>query len=168
MSRRRTAAVLRACPYRRLLVVCYGNIYRSAHASELLRNRLKGISEVRSAGWHPVAGRRSPANVVALSASLGIDLMVHRSSVISRGDVGWADVVILMDRHNWQGLNSLMVDHRKMIWLGALDGGHEITDPYSMAEEDARQVIYRVHRCTESLASRILMRHNSSSSQPLT
>jgi protein-tyrosine phosphatase len=142
---------------RRILVVCYGNIYRSAFVGEILRTALRGRIEVRSAGFHPVAERCSPEAHVRMCAGLNVDLSTHRSSVISAEDVEWADTIILMDRHNWTALRALGAPQDKLVWLGALiPGPVEIRDPYGMNEAAARDVVGRLHGATQMLLTRHL------------
>jgi protein-tyrosine-phosphatase len=137
----------------RLLIICYGNIYRSAFVGEYLRSRLNGRVEVRSAGFHKVEGRASPDSHVKMSAELGVDLTAHRSRLVSKSDTEWADTIVLMDRHNWTSLDTLGVDPEKCVWLGTLAPGPvEIVDPYKMTDHAARAVIKRLHQGAQALA----------------
>lgn len=158
---RHSRAVLESGSPRRLLVVCYGNIYRSPYAARLLGDRLGSAYEVRSTGFHRVADRPSPPAHVEMSLQSGVDLRAHRSTIVTAADLQWADAIVLMDRHHWQALRKLGADPEKLIWLGALDGGAEIADPYGKPEVDARRLMHRVHRCTEALAAVILARRTS-------
>ena len=158
---RHSRAVLEAGRPHRLLVVCYGNIYRSPYAARLLGDRLGPVCQVRSRGFHRVADRPSPQAHVEMSLESGVDLRTHRSAILAAADLQWADAIMLMDRHNWQALRKLGADPEKLIWLGALDGGAEIADPYGKPDEDARRLMHRVHRCTEALAAAILARRHS-------
>ncbi len=161
-ARRDSWIVLEAGSLRKLLVVCYGNIYRSPYAARLLGDRLGPTYEVRSCGFHRVADRPSPPAHVEMSLQSGVDLRTHRSAILAVADLQWADAIVLMDRHNWQALRKLGADPGKLIWLGALDdGGADIADPYGKPDEDARRLMHRVHRCTEALAAAILARRNS-------
>jgi len=160
-AERSSRAVLGTNPLRRLLVVCYGNIYRSPYVAGLLRARLGSMCEVRSCGFHPVSGRPSPAEVVAIGAARGIDLSGHRSAKVSADDLAWADAIILMDRHNWHALRKLAVDPDKLVWLGSLDGGGEVRDPYGLPQPEVREAMQRVHRCAEALVRTIRARRAS-------
>lgn len=155
-------AALTTRPLRKLLVICYGNIYRSPYAAVLLGDRLGAEWQVRSAGLHRVPGRQSPPAHVERSLQSGVDLRSHRSATISAVDLQWADAIVLMDRHNWQALRQLGADPRRLIWLGVLDGGAEIRDPYGLRPAEAERIMQRVHRATEALAAAILARHPSS------
>lgn len=159
---RHSRAALNAGSPRNIVVVCYGNIYRSPYAARLLGDRLGPAFQVRSAGFHREAGRPSLPAHVEMSLQSGVDLRAHRTAVITVDDIEWADAIVLMDRHNWQALRQRGADPARLVWLGAFDGGGEIPDPYGLPPDDARRIMHRVHRCTEALAATILDRRKSS------
>jgi protein-tyrosine-phosphatase len=158
---RDSRAVLETGSTKKLMVVCYGNIYRSPYAARLLGDRLGPAFQVRSSGFHRVADRPSPPAHVEMSLQSGVDLRAHRSKFMTAGDIQWADAIVLMDRHNWQALRQLGADPGRLIWLGAFDGATEIPDPYGLPPDDARRIMHRVHRCTEALADAIRARQDS-------
>jgi protein-tyrosine-phosphatase len=139
---------------RRLLVVCYGNIYRSAFVGEFLRRQLDASIEVRSTGFHPVAGRPAPAAHVKMCQALGVELSTHRSAIIQAEDLAWADTIVLMDRHNWDALDAMGANPEKLVWLGSLlPGDIEIADPYGMGDDDARRIVIRMHEAAQTMLS---------------
>lgn len=148
-------------PVRRIHVVCNGNIYRSPYAAALLRRLLAGRAEVTSSGFHQVSGRPSPQPIVDLAAIRGIDLALHRSSVANAAELELADLLVLMDRHNWQSVRRMVRDQPRIVWLGAMDGGGELCDPYGRSAADLHKVVDRLHDCTEILARRITAGHPS-------
>ena len=86
----------------------------------------------------------------------GVSLDVHRSSIVGADDLSWADLIVLMDRHNWAALDELGADSRKLVWLGALTQGPlEVPDPYALEDGEAERVIVRMRDATERLASKI-------------
>lgn len=141
---------------KRVLVVCYGNIYRSPFAGVSLRQSLPAEIEVRSSGFHKVAGRSSPERHVIMSRARNIDLSTHRSSKVTAEDLQWADIVVLMDRHNWGLLDDLGADHSKLVWLGAFAPGDvEIVDPYELDDAHAQRVLDRLEHASRELATRL-------------
>lgn len=155
-ARAATHARLSAGRMKRVLVVCYGNIYRSAFAGEYLRRELAGIAEIRSTGFHPRIGRSSPARHVAMSRELGVELSEHRSALTSRADVDWADTIVLMDRHNWNALDEIGADHSRFVWLGTLGNrGIEIPDPYELDDPRAREVLQDMRCACDALAAKV-------------
>ena len=87
-----------------ILVVCTGNIARSAMAAEMLRARLDGRAsrtEVRSAGFVPWPGP-PPPTVVAAMREYDLDVSAHASQPLRTGLVSEADLVLGMTReHVW-------------------------------------------------------------------
>lgn len=153
---RRAAARSLDRPVRRVLVVCYGNIYRSAFLGAYLTKRSAGRLEIRSSGFHKKPGRSSPVRHIAMSQERGVDLGGHRSSIITPADIEWADLVIAMDRHNWYALRQMHAPSEKILLAGALTrGGVEIHDPYQMTDESARQTIDRLCEAGDTLLARL-------------
>jgi protein-tyrosine-phosphatase len=155
-ARRASARRLHVVSPKRILVVCYGNIYRSAFVGEFLRDRLSRDVEIRSVGFHQVKGRQSPARHIEMCREFGVRLDRHRSSVITPADLKWADLIVLMDRHNWSALSSLGANPEKLVWLGTLlPGPVEISDPYTLGDEEARRIVGRMRDLSEELIKRI-------------
>ena len=155
-ARRDSLARLRRPGIRRLLVVCHGNIYRSAFVGAyIVRQAIPGL-QIRSSGLHPVVGRPAPARHVEMSQRFGVDLSAHRSSIVAPTDLVWAELIVVMDRHNWQALVERGAATERLVWLGALDGGAiEIVDPYGLDDIHAERVVARLAACSERLATRV-------------
>ena len=146
---------------RRVLVVCYGNIYRSPFVGESLRRQLGAQIEVRTAGFHSVSGRPSPERHVQMCHRLSVSLDSHRSNVITPGDLEWADTIVFMDRHNWHALVTMGADPSKLVWLGALfEGPIEIADPYNMDAPAAERLLAHLQAATGAFAERIRLQRS--------
>ena len=153
-ARTQSNTAIKASCVRRVLVLCYGNIYRSPLVKKCLDRELAGRVDTRSAGFHPVSGRPSPVRHVQMCAELGLDLSAHQSSIVTGGDLAWADVIVIMDRHNWQRARQLGAPSGKIVWLGAFArGAIEIEDPFNLADEEARQTVIRLVECSGRLAA---------------
>ena len=156
-ARRRTADRAGSHRIQRLLVVCHGNIYRSAFVGQYLKQCLQASCVVRSGGFHRVAGRPAPERHVLLSRRYGVELADHRSTVVQSSDIDWADAILLMDSRNWQALIGMNAPTDRIIWLGAMDGGDiEIPDPDTLSDEQLAAVVGRLHDCAKVLAAQIL------------
>jgi protein-tyrosine-phosphatase len=143
-------------PARRVLVICYGNIYRSAFLAAYLSQQAQGQIEVRSSGFHKKTGRPSPDRHIAMSSEVGVDLSQHRSSRVTSEDIEWADIVVAMDRHNWHALWLMDTPSHKIIWAGALTKGSvEIGDPYQLTDQAAKQTIDRLREAGDGLLKRL-------------
>ena len=144
---------------RRVLVLCYGNICRSPYAEVTTASRSKLADiELRSSGFFPVPGRKTPEIFQGLARQRGIDLSAHRSRLIDKKDLLWADVIVLMDQKNFEALREF--DRKslsKVVWLGAFDasGPLEIADPYDQPISVVETILDRMDRCLEVLAQTI-------------
>jgi protein-tyrosine-phosphatase/predicted ATP-grasp superfamily ATP-dependent carboligase len=142
---------------RRVLLLCYGNICRSAYAHVRLAARAAEASwELRSAGFHPVIERASPEPFQTIAARRGVDLRAHRSRLVDKADVDWSDLIVLMDQKNYDALADLdKKSLSKVVWLGALDDGGslEIEDPYDQPISTTEKILDRMDRCLDRLAA---------------
>jgi protein-tyrosine-phosphatase/predicted ATP-grasp superfamily ATP-dependent carboligase len=142
---------------RKVLVLCHGNICRSAYAEARLQAGARPHHlEVRSAGFHPVVGRSVPEPFQRIAERRGVGLDAHRSKLATLADLAWADLIVLMDQKNHDALASL--DRRtlaKTLWLGALDTGPtlEIEDPYNRPAAATEAILDRLDRCLDRLAA---------------
>jgi glycosyltransferase involved in cell wall biosynthesis/protein-tyrosine-phosphatase len=93
----RLASALRKA--RRILVVCHGNIIRSAFAAQLLTRALPVDRRpaICSAGIEALAGRPADPRAVAEAESRGIDLGQHTACRLTPDRVATADVIFVMD-----------------------------------------------------------------------
>lgn len=135
---------------KKILFVCKGNICRSPFAIEYA-HRLLPDREFSSAGYYPVANRKSPAEAVEAASSWGVDLSQWRSSVVAEGQLRQADAVIVFDEENWDTVRSfdLGLDD-KIVLLGALiDGPVFIRDPFGHSKEIFLNVYGSIARAIE-------------------
>lgn len=148
----------RICPSR-VLILCYGNIYRSPFVEFYLRSMMPEVSdvEIRSAGFHQVEGRQSSKDYIEHCRNWGIDLSAHRSKKVDKAFFDWAQVIVIMDGHNYN--LARMLDpgvSNRLIWLGALSGQVpvEIPDPYGKPTEQQQKVVEQL-----AAASRCLVKY---------
>ncbi len=145
----------------RLLVMCYGNIYRSPFVASRLATRLTSQSgfEIRSAGFHHVTDRPSPQEYVRLVSGYQVDLEPHRSRLVAPADLEWAEAIVIMDRYNWERLQPSGAEIQgKIIWLGAFGeaGPVEIEDPYALPQPRVQAIVEQMRAAADGLAQRLL------------
>jgi protein-tyrosine-phosphatase len=102
-----------------VLVICLGNIIRSAYAAALLERDLgyrAGLT-IRSAGLAAIAGRGSPPHAVVLAAEASLDLTRHAASPVSADSVAGADVIFVMDVAQLVELTTRFPDARGKVYL---------------------------------------------------
>lgn len=132
------------------LILCYGNINRSAFAAALARAR--GRAEARSAGFHPAEGRPAPSRTVACAATYGVDLSDHRSRRVTRGDLAAAQAIFVFDLQNLARVAAAdPAALARTHLLGVLDDDPDvlITDPEARGPDVLEQTVARIARAVE-------------------
>ncbi|MEH7303662.1 low molecular weight protein arginine phosphatase [Neobacillus drentensis] len=79
----------------RILFVCTGNTCRSPMAEAILKNKQLDRVEVRSAGIYAATGSEASAYAKKVLDDNGI-AHNHRSSLLTRDEVAWADLILTM------------------------------------------------------------------------
>jgi protein-tyrosine-phosphatase len=101
MKIRRNPAALDATvrSARSVLVVCHGNIIRSAFAERLLRRALGSHSHpaISSAGLYAIPGNPAHENALLAAMPRSIDLRGHAASPLTRERVAASDLILVMD-----------------------------------------------------------------------
>ena len=140
-----------------ILVVCHGNIYRSAYAATVLRRRLGSLldGEVIQGGFF---GPGRPATVQAqeTAARRGIDLSQHESRLVRESDVRSATLIVVMEQpHARRIVREFGARSERVVILGDLDPGpieaRGIRDPYGADPEVVAHTYDRIERCLEVL-----------------
>ena len=159
LARRDSRRNLTANQGRNILVLCYGNIYRSPFVAAKLESLLSASGwSFRSAGFHDREGRPSVESFVSLAVQNGVALSEHRSRRVLVGDIEWADLVVIMDGKNRLMLKELSPDaDGKVIWLGAWAGDSrpDVSDPYGLPLSEVRKIVERMSRSVERLVQEI-------------
>ena len=141
----------------KVLVLCSGNICRSAYAGVRLAEALgpRGI-EVRSAGLVGPGGRPSHPPFAAAARARGVDLGGHRSHHAGDADLAWADLVLIMDQGHERRMAGMNGVRDKTRWLGALGGGPAaIPDPIDFDARGIEGVLDRLDDAIARLVSRL-------------
>ena len=85
---------------RNVLLVCHGNIIRSAFAARLVTSALKGNNHtvcITSAGLEAVPGRAADPTALRLADARGIALDGHTASRVTPERVAASDIIFVMD-----------------------------------------------------------------------
>lgn len=157
-ARRHAHALLATRPVRRVLVICYGNIYRSPFVAAQLRAAAGASLEVRSAGFHAREGRASEPGFIEIARGFGIDLSAHRSRLVRSDDLHWADIVLIMDGHNYRLMHHHFPEFlAKTFWLGAVSDSTPvlIEDPYKSSADRQRHIAAQLDTAGKALLDRL-------------
>ena len=147
-----------------VLVVCHGNINRSALCAAILQSAAPDALEVRQGGFVNGGRRASKKMRDAALAHLSIDLDAHRSRIITREDLRWAHRVIYMDGGNLKRLQEMMpngepYEHQAWICLGHHHDPHRdrIPDPnYLPRGEEFDAVVHMIDNASRRLAKNLI------------
>jgi protein-tyrosine phosphatase len=139
----------------RVLVLCSGNICRSAYAGARLAPSLAPLGlEVRSGALLGRSGRPSPELFQTVARRRGVELLEHRSYHVGDADLDWASLVLIMDDEHHRLLKTSPA-RAKVRWLGAIDGAATIPDPLDFGEDDIERVLERLDRACDRLVARL-------------
>jgi protein-tyrosine phosphatase len=145
---------------RSVLFVCEGNIYRSPFAASCfaaqISTRWPVSLRVGSAGFVG-ADRSSPIDARKAAAQRGIDLVGHRSKVLSHSVGAEWDLIFVMEARQARLLTlEFAVPAERIVVLGDLDSEpierRTIVDPWPAPAELVERSYTRIERCVRVLA----------------
>lgn len=137
------------------LILCYGNINRSAFAAALARSR--GRPGARSGGFYPVQSRPAPGVTIASAATHGVELADHRSRLITRDDLMAARAIFVFDLENIARVAALSPSALARTHLvGTLDEDPRvlIADPHGRPAAVLEQTVARIVRAVDHAEAR--------------
>jgi protein-tyrosine-phosphatase len=152
-----------------ILVMCYGNIYRSPLAENFFRQSLGDACKIVSAGFYPKADRPSHAPFVSMVHDLyRIDLSSHRSTLVTIAHLEQADLIVLMDDLNWTLFKETLLTvsdlslrkklMQKVIFLGALKRVYwlfKIQDPFKQTDEQTKEITDQIQSAVRQWSNKI-------------
>lgn len=144
--------------FRRILVVCAGNLCRSPLAEALLRARLASLGQSRelgSAGLIAIPGQPADELTAALASRHGLDLSEHRSRPLWPELIRDADLVLTMERSQRRQILMLApLSAGKVYLLGHWQAG-EIPDPYMQDWPAYERAYAQIAQAVESWLPRL-------------
>ena len=159
-ARRNSHANLRRLSGRNILVLCYGNIYRSPFVGRLLAGSSARWRVERSLGRiSRQGGQDLPRGFHRACGQAGVDLHDHQSRRVTEDDLEWADLIVIMD-----GKNRLMLHEmsdavsKKVAWISAWTSGYrsDVVDPYEMNASAVKDTVGRLIESTAALARELV------------
>ena len=123
--------------FKRILVVCVGNICRSPTAEFLLRERLQQSNvphsdvQVASAGLSAMVGHPMEAIAAQVMRDHGVDGSSHRARQLTPAMVRDSDLVLVMEQSHLAAIGRMAPPTSgKVFLLGKWQGDTRISDPY--------------------------------------
>ena len=124
--------------YKRVLVVCAGNLCRSPYAAGRL-NALCPELQVASAGLdvtaHGLEGKDADKVAIQVAHEYGLDLEEHKATQLTEALVDSHDVILVMEREQLERFCQYYPDANYKVFLfGLWNGGVNIADPFNRGE----------------------------------
>ena len=151
-----------------ILFVCSGNVSRSFLAEALLRSELKALKvedvSVSSAGLYAFPGSPPDPQMTAYLSSMGVSFEPHEARQMSKQELDWADLVLVMERRHEADLEKLWPEAKLRVELLGkyLAGGWEddIPDPFGNSPYHYRRAQSQITLAVKSLAKWIVQNRN--------
>lgn len=141
--------------FKRILIVCMGNICRSPAAEYLFRERMGGRDiQLCSAGLVALVGNPMDATALQLLSECGVDGTSHRAHQLTTAMVMQADLVLGMEQRHVDAIVKLAPEARGKVFL--LDkwlGGRDVPDPYGQPRPLFERVHEMITGCVDSWAA---------------
>lgn len=119
--------------FKRILIVCVGNICRSPTAEYLLRHRLGNAhgAQISSAGLSAMAGYSMDTTSLELLREHGVDGETHRARQLDSTLLRQSDLILAMEKNHVAAMARMAPEASGKVFL--LDrwlDGRDIPDPY--------------------------------------
>lgn len=137
-----------------ILVVCRGNLCRSPLAAALLSRRAPHV-EVRSAGLDANEGEPADPAASRCAERHGLSLAPHRTHGVTRDDVDWAELVLVMQGSQARSMLRRWPQARwKVFALGDFLPArpHQISDPWGKPDRVFDETFRRIDAAVQRLA----------------
>lgn len=118
--------------FKKILVVCIGNICRSPTAENLLRSALQATDiVVSSAGLHAVKNSAIEPTAVSVLEEHGHAPHDHCAKQLTSAAINESDLILVMEHQHINAILSMAPAARgKVFLLGKWQDNREISDPY--------------------------------------
>ena len=141
---------------KRILIVCHGNIIRSAFAARLVARVVgeEASVSVSSAGLGAVPGSPPPPTAVRTATRMGVDLSGHLSAAVAPETVADADVIFVMDIPQLLAMRTRFPGVRAKPFLLtclAPEGPLEIRDPVEGDESIFQECFDQISRAVRPI-----------------
>lgn len=132
-------------PSYKILTVCLGNICRSPIAHGLVEHHANSMGitvEVDSAGTIGAHSGNAPdSRSIEIMARHGIDISNQKSRKFKMDDFGYYDLILVMDRSNYEDVVSLARDEDEVSRVKMVISDQDVPDPY-YGEADGFKLVY--------------------------
>lgn len=143
--------------FKRILIVCVGNICRSPTAEHLMRTALRDTGiEVSSAGLGALVDKPIEPTALSILEQHGHSPEQHRARQLTGSILREHDLILVMERRHIQGITELAPQVRgKTFLLGKWLDEREIPDPYRRDRETFELVYDLIESSVNAWAKRL-------------
>ncbi|MCY1364847.1 Low molecular weight protein-tyrosine-phosphatase Wzb [compost metagenome] len=143
--------------FKRILIVCVGNICRSPSAEVLLREALGTCDiQVGSAGLGALVDKPIEPTALAILQSHSHQPHEHRARQLTPGLLQEHDLVLVMEKRHQRDLLAMAPEARgKTFLLGKWQDDREIPDPYRQSEAAFEHAYALIREGVDAWARRI-------------
>ncbi|WP_321798902.1 low molecular weight protein-tyrosine-phosphatase [Caballeronia sp. J97] len=120
--------------FKRVLVVCTGNICRSPMGAALLKHACESI-DIVSAGLHALDGHGADPLAIELMAQRGIDIESHVARQLTRETAVSADLILVMEAAQKRDIESWLPETRGRIFRFLESRAIDVPDPYRKSRQ---------------------------------
>jgi protein-tyrosine phosphatase len=148
-----------------ILFVCSANVSRSFLAEVLLTHELRqrGLEDisVASAGIYSFPGNSPDPKMVEYLEGMGIPLQGHSARRITREDVDWADLILVMEQDHATAIAGMWPEAIEKVELlsGSISDGQavdDIADPFGRSSYHYRLAQAQISIAIDALVKRLL------------
>lgn len=128
--------------WKHIIIVCKGNICRSAFAEHYLIGRVNSLLKIESCGLDVIQEEAPPLNAIKAANRFGVDLALHKPKSFKACDFPRADLILAMEFCQYQSLVALFPEKKNNIHLlrkfapGITGILCNIYDPYGLPLSD--------------------------------
>ncbi len=146
----------------KILLVCLGNICRSAMAEGILRSKVDEGVQVVSAGTIDThQGKQPDERAIAVAKNHGIDISRQQSSPITPDNIRTADYILCMDKNNLRDVQAMVTDEKQLSKIRLMldfptETGEDVVDPYWGTPDDFE----KTYRLLDTACDRIVAHLN--------
>ena len=121
--------------FRKILIVCIGNICRSPMAEALFRHELGARAHVESAGVAALEGHSADSFAQELLRERGIDIASHRARQLTPSLITGFDLVVTMDHEQTRAVETILPSARGRVHRLGKWSDFDVPDPYKKPRE---------------------------------